>query len=72
MKRVCDNISELYFATAAKDPRISLNKFNQAINTGYGTASTWVNRRGDPQCALIPRIAKFFGVPIARLFEGVE
>lgn len=72
MKRVCDNVSELYFERAKNDPHLSLAQCGEEMCAGYGTLNGWVNRKNDPQCALIPRIAKYFGVPIDRLFEGVE
>ena len=67
MKRVCDNIAELFFASG-KTQRY----FCDCIGAGNGCVGTWINRHNDPNSKWIPRIAEFFGVSIERLFEGVE
>lgn len=66
-KRVSDNIAELYFQTNK-----SRNAFTHAIGAGNGCVTNWINGKSDPNARWIPRIAKFFGVPIERLFEGVD
>lgn len=67
MKRVCDNIAELFIASG-KTQQI----FGECIGSGQGAVGHWTNRQCDPNSKWIPRIAEFFGVPIDRLFEGVE
>ena len=67
MKRVCDNISELYFKKGTTQ-----EVFGDCIGARQGCVGHWINRQNDPNSKWIPRIAEFFGVPIDRLFEGVE
>lgn len=72
MKRVCDNVSELYFAEVRKNPKLSMARLCEELDAGAGSVNRWINRKNDPQAAYIPRIAKRFNVPLDRLFEGVE
>ena len=66
MMTVSDNIRQLFAETGKK--QIDLAEF---VGVRAVTISTWTNGHAEPRVCFIPWIAKFFSVPIERLFKGV-
>ena len=66
-RQVCDNVSDLFLQSGK-----IIQVFADCIGVAYGAAGNWIARKCNPNSARIPAIADFFGVPISRLFEGVE
>lgn len=69
MKRVCDNVAELF---CAKTPPSSMAQFGRDIGVSTGTVNAWIKGKNDPNAAVIPLIARWLDVSIERLFEGVS
>ena len=66
-RQVCDNVSDLFLMSGK-----TVKVFADSVGVAAGAAGNWVSRKCNPNSARIPAIADFFGVPISRLFEGVE